>query len=126
MSLIFKDRVKCETNTIGLVDYSLGPALIGYETFQSSFSDGDETCYCVTNGSDYEILTGIYSVTTNSLSRGSIVRSSNNNNPIDWSAGTKTVFCTMSSAYALTEDQVINLVIEEATGISIAMAIALG
>lgn len=122
MSLIFKDRVKCYTNTIGTDPYSLGDAVIGYETFFDSFNDGDETCYCVTDHVDYEILTGIYSSATNSITRGSIIRTSNNNSLVNWGVGSREIFCTMSSLYAPTK-QFITTVTEET---AIAMAIALG
>ena len=96
--MIFNDRVKENTSSVGTGSYQLSGAHTGFETFASSFPDGAETSYCVTDGSQYEVGHGTFTLGTLTLSRDLIVRSSNSNNPVNWTAGVKTIFCTLSSA----------------------------
>ena len=95
--MIFKDRVKQYTNTIGTDDYSLHGSFGGYETFADSFSDGDVTSCCVTDGSSYEVFFPTVSASGLTLSRDTISSSSNAGNKVVWSAGNKIVFCTLAA-----------------------------
>jgi len=52
------------------------------------------TYYCLTNGTDWEVGIGEVSYPGTSLIRSTVLESSNSNNKVDWSAGTKDVFCT--------------------------------
>lgn len=95
--MIFKDRVRQQTNTIGTFAYSLSGNITGYQTFADSFVDGDITSYCVTDGDQFEISHGTIGNSGLEISRDTIVSSSNNNNPVNWLAGTKDIFCTLSA-----------------------------
>lgn len=97
--MIFNDRVRQQTNTIGTADYSLLNSITGFESFADSFTDGDETSYCVTDGDQYEVGHGIITNSGTVLTRHIIIRSSNSNQAVSWLAGLKDIFCTVSSAF---------------------------
>lgn len=98
MALVFNDRVKELTNTIGTDPYSLGNPVTGFSTFASSFSDGDETAYVCTDGDSYEVGHGTISGSGLLLSRDVIIRSTNANMAVSWPSGLKSILCTASSA----------------------------
>tara|TARA_R100001463_G_scaffold11890_2_gene32945 strand:- start:6585 stop:8327 length:1743 start_codon:yes stop_codon:yes gene_type:complete len=94
MALILKDRIKETTTTTGTGTYNLGGAVTGFETFNSNLSNGDTTFYCCTDGTDFEVGTGTFTTSGTTLTR-SVFSSSNSNNLVFWSSGTKTIFCTV-------------------------------
>lgn len=100
--MIFKDRVKQFTNTIGFDSYSLIGAFSGYRSFADMFSDGDVTSVCVSDGVDYEVIEGTISANGLSISRDSVFSSTNNGLKVDWSAGNKIIFCTLSAEFVMT------------------------
>jgi hypothetical protein len=53
-----------------------------------------QTYYCITNGTNWEVGIGEVPYPGTSLIRSTVLESSNSNALVDWSAGTKTVFCT--------------------------------
>lgn len=94
MALVLKDRIKETTTTTGTGTYTLGGAVTGFETFNSNLSNGDTTFYCCTDGTDFEVGTGTFATSGTTLTR-SVFSSSNSNNLVSWSSGTKTIFCTV-------------------------------
>ena len=93
------DRVQETTTTTGIGQLTLGGAVTGYVTFNSTFSNGDIVWYVIDNGSgDWEIGSG--TVGTGTLTR-SVFQSSNGNALVPFSAGTKRVFCTAPYTYFL-------------------------
>lgn len=98
MSFILSDRVKETTTTTGTGSLSLGGAVIGFEAFSDRMVDGDTTHYSITDDTDWEVGVGTYEVTGNLLIRTTVLKSSNADAAVNWGAGTKTVFMTVSSA----------------------------
>lgn len=93
MPLVLKDRVKETTTTTSTGAYTLAGAVTGYQSF-SVIGDGNTTYYAVTNGTDWEVGIGTYTASGTTLSRDTILESSNSGNAVNWSAGTKDIFCT--------------------------------
>lgn len=93
MPLVLKDRVKETTTTTSTGTYTLAGAVTGYQAF-SVIGDGNTTYYAVTNGTDWEVGIGTYTSSGTTLSRDTILESSNSGNAVNWSAGTKDIFCT--------------------------------
>lgn len=91
MSLILRNRVKSTTTTTGTGTITLGTAAAGYQAF-SVIGNGNRTIYCITDNKDWEVGIGTYTSSGTTLSRDVIIESSNNNQKVDWSAGTKQVF----------------------------------
>ena len=94
MALLLKDRIKESTTTSGTGTYTLGGAETGFEAF-SQIGDGNTTYYCCTDGSDFEIGIGTYTLSGTTLARTTILQSSNSDAAVDWTAGaTRIIFCT--------------------------------
>lgn len=94
MALVLKDRVKETTTTTGTGTYTLAGAVDGFEAF-SQIGDGNTTYYACTDGTDFEIGVGTYTASGTTLARTTILQSSNSDSAVNWSAGTRTVFCTL-------------------------------
>jgi hypothetical protein len=93
MTQIVKDRVQETTSTTGLGAYTLAGAVTGFQTF-AAIGDGNTTFYAVDDGTDWEVGIGTYTLSGTTLSRDTILESSNSNAAVNWGAGTKTIFCT--------------------------------
>lgn len=57
----------------------------------------NQTYYCITNSTDWEVGVGTVSDDGLSLSRDTVLESSNSNALVNWGAGSKDVFCTFPS-----------------------------
>jgi hypothetical protein len=91
MPLVVKDRVQETTTTTSTGTYTLAGAVTGYQSF-SAIGNGNQTYYTVTNGTDWEVGIGTYTSSGTTLSRNTILASSNSGNAVNWGAGTKQVF----------------------------------
>lgn len=103
MALVLKDRVKETTTTTGTGTYTLAGALTGFEAF-SQIGDGNTTYYSCTDGTDFEIGIGTYTASGTTLARTTILRSSNSNNAVNWTSGTRTIFCTLPAQKMIFND----------------------
>jgi len=94
MALVVKDRVKETTSTTGTGTLTLAGAVAKFQSF-SVVGDGNTTYYAIEsgNGSDWEVGVGTYTASGTTLSRDTILESSNGGTAISLS-GTSTVFCT--------------------------------
>jgi len=101
MAFALNDRVKETSTTTGTGTFDLAGAEIGFESFVSGVGDGNQTYYAISNDGTAEFEVGIGTVTdaaTDTLSRDTIISSSNSDSLVDFSAGTKTVFCTLPAS----------------------------
>jgi hypothetical protein len=101
MALVISDRVKETTTTTGTGTYSLGGAVTGFETFTANLSNSDTTYYACSDGTDFEVGLGTFTSSGTTLARTTILASSNSNNAVSWSSGTRTIFCTLPAAKAV-------------------------
>ena len=100
MAFAVADRVKETSTTTGTGTLNLAGAEPGYQTFVAGVGDGNVTYYAITNRATSEFEVGIGTVTdaaTDTLSRTTVISSSNSDNLVDFSAGTKDVICTLPS-----------------------------
>lgn len=106
MALVIKDRVKETTNTTGnhTNDYDLLGAVSGFEAFSANMSGNDTTYYVCTDNTSFEIGIGTYNSSTDKLARTTILASSNSNNSVVWSSGTRTIFMTYPADKAVFKD----------------------
>ena len=124
MAFVINDRVRETSTTTGSGAFTLAGAVTGYETFATGIGTND-TYYAIhlQDGAEWEVGIGAGSGTT--LTRSSVISSSNGDAAVVFSAGTKDVFCTMPAskvAYIDNNDTTINAA---GTGLAVAMAIAL-
>ena len=104
MALLVSDRIKETTTTTGTGTYTLAGAVTGFETFTANLSNSDTTYYCCTDNSDFEVGLGTFTSSGTTLARTTILASSNSNSAVDWSSGTRTIFCTLPAAKAVILD----------------------
>ena len=123
MARVLKDRLKETTTTTGTGTYTLAGAVTGFEAF-SQVGNGNTTYYCCTDGTDFEIGIGTYASSGTTLARTTILQSSNSDNAVSWSSGTRTVFCTLPAEKMIFNDA--SNAIQGFTDNSLAFAIALG
>lgn len=99
MAIKYAPRVKETTTTTGTGTYSLVGAATGFQGFVAGIGSTYQTWYCCANDVDWEIGIGtITDGTPDTLSRGTVVYSSNSNNAVDWPAGTRDIFCIFPPA----------------------------
>lgn len=101
MALVLKDRVKETTTTQGTGAISLLGAVQGYQGF-SSIGNGNTTYYCIQSIADWEV--GIGTVGAGSLTRDTVLASSNNGSLVGFGSGVKDVFCTYPADKSVSTD----------------------
>jgi len=107
MAFLVNDRVKETSTTTGTGTLSLAGAVSSFQTFVAGIGNSNVTYYAIVNDSGTEFEIGIGTVTDASpdtLSRTTILESSNSDSAVDFSSGTKTVFCTLPASKAVFED----------------------
>ena len=92
MALVVKDRVQETTTTTGTGTVTLAGAVTGFQDFPV-IGDGNTTYYAITSGNDWEVGLGTYTASGTTLSRDTILESSNSGSAITLS-GTSNVFVT--------------------------------
>ena len=125
MALVLNDRVKETSTTTGTGSFTLDGAVTGFETFSSAIGNTNTTYYAISlqGGAEFEV--GLGTVSAGALSRDTIISSSNSDSAVNFSAGTKDVFCTLPASKAVYKNA--SDVIEgvPSNGFVIAMSIAL-
>ena len=98
MAFVLNDRVKQTSTSTGTATIQLSnTAEVGFESFVTGIGNTNSTFYCISHDGTSEFEVGIGTVTDatpDTLSRDTVISSSNSDNKVDFSAGTKTVFCT--------------------------------
>ena len=93
MAAKYADRVKETSTTTGTGTITLAGAATGYQTFLAGIGNTNQCYYAIENGAEWEI--GIGTVGSSTLTRDAVFSSSNSNALVNFSAGTKNVFCTL-------------------------------
>ena len=125
MAFVINDRVKETSTTTGLGTFTLDGAVTGFETFSSAIGNTSLTYYTIHTQNAAEFEVGIGTVGAGTLARTSVISSSNSDAAVDFSAGTKDVFCTMPASKVAYIDNSGNTINAAGTGLAVAMAIAL-
>lgn len=108
MALIIADRVLETSTSTGTGNFSLAGAQSGYRAFDDVMTNGDTCYYCIEavdgNGNPsgaWEVGLGTFN-DTDTLVRTNVASSSNNDNAVDFAAGSKRVSITASAGYFAT------------------------
>ena len=129
MALVLNDRVKQTSTTTGTVAFSLGAVVQGFETFAQGIGNNNETYYGIFNGgtAEFEVGRGTLNANSTTLTRTEVISSSNSDNAVNFTSGTKDVFCTLPASKAVYLDASGNIVPGglATAGFAVAMAIAL-
>lgn len=99
MAFVLDDRIRENSTTTGAGDITLAGAVSGYSSFGSRMNVGDTTFLCIINGTEWETSLATLSA-PNTLTRTTVFRSSNSDILVNFSAGTKDVFCDMPAPSA--------------------------
>lgn len=98
---VLADRVKETTTTTGTGAYDLAGAATGFQAFVAAIGDGKACYYTVEDGTDWEVGIGtVNDASPDTLSRDTILASSNGDAAVNWGAGTKDVFVTIPANFA--------------------------
>ena len=100
MAFILNDRVKETTTTTGTGAITLAGAVGGFETFSAGIGGSNTTYYAIKHqtSNEFEVGFGTLNGGASTLTRTYIINSSNSDAAVDFSAGTKDIFCTMPAA----------------------------
>lgn len=132
MALILADRVKETTSTTGTGTLTLAGVATGYQSF-SAVGNGNTTYYCCAGATEWEVGLGTYTSAGTTLSRTTILASSNGGAAVNFSAGTKEVFVvypagkslhTDASGNAIALGTVASAVLTSATGLPISTGVS--
>lgn len=106
MTLIIADRVKETSTTTGTGALTLAGAMAGHKAFSARCSVGDTCHYCIQAvdsagqpTGDWEVGLGTYSAAS-TLTRTTVLASSNADAAVSLAAGTKQVYITLPAAQA--------------------------
>ena len=102
MAFVLADRVQETTTTTGTGTVTLAGAISGFRSF-AAVGNGNSTFYTIVDstGSDWEIGIGTYTLSGTTLSRDTVLSSSNAGSLVNFSAGTKNVFVTFPASSTL-------------------------
>ena len=102
MAFAVASRIKETTTTTGTGTLNLAGAESGYQTFVAGIGTTNSTYYCIESGTAWEVGIGtVTDATPDTLSRTTILASSNSGSAIDLPSGTATVFCTQPGEHAV-------------------------
>ena len=136
MAFITNDRVKETSTTVGTISMVLAGSVSGFVTFNAGIGDTNTTYYTIVGedvSSEWEVGIGTYTNSGTTLSRDTVIGSSNGGAKTDFAAGTKIVFVSLPAEKATMKDNSGDLVYGDGTavdvgaskGFAIAVAIAL-
>jgi len=103
MALVVKDRVQETSTTTGTGTFTLAGAVSGFQSF-SAIGNANTTYYAIVGGTEWEVGLGTYTSSGTTLSRDTILESSNGGTAVNFSAGTKNVFVTYPAEEAVYQD----------------------
>ena len=128
MALVLNDRVKETTTTTGTGTINLAGAATNFETFVAGIGDGNTVYYAIVHQDQPEFEVGLGTVTDatpDTLSRTTILSSSNSDGLVSFSAGTKDVFCTLPASKTVFEDGSGNLNIKTSVDNSVTQGLVI-
>ena len=102
MAFVLADRVRETTTTTGTGTVTLAGAVLGFQTF-SAIGNGNTTYYTIAGigTSEWEVGIGTYTSSGTTLSRTTVLASSNSGSLVNFSAGSKDVFCDYPAGRAV-------------------------
>ena len=105
MALVLQDRVKETSTTTSTGTFTLAGASTGFQSF-AAVGNGNTTYYAIVSQTltEWEVGIGTYTLSGTTLSRDTVLASSNAGSLVNFSAGTKDVFVTYPSEKSVNLD----------------------
>lgn len=102
MAFVLADRVRETTTSTGTTAVTLAGAVTGFQTF-AAIGNANITYYTIAGQgtSEWEVGIGTYTASGTTLSRDTVLASSNSGSLVNFSAGTKDVFCDYPAGRAV-------------------------
>ena len=127
MALVINDRVKVTSTTTGTGPMALGSAVTGFETFAAGIGNSNTTYYCIFNQgtTEFEVGLGTLDGSSANLTRTTVISSSNSDAAVNFTSGTKDVFCTLPASKSVYLDATGTPVGAASACFALAMAVAL-
>ena len=99
MALVLADRVRETTTTTGTGVVTLSGAVTGFQAFSAGVGNSNTTYYTIqdANGTAWEVGLGTLNSDSTTLTRTTVLQSTNSDNAISLSTGTHDVFCTYAA-----------------------------
>ena len=97
------DRIKEKTYSIGTGRLDLDGAFVGSSRFSEAYVSGDSFFYAISNGTDYEVGSGVYGFDTvnHYIESRFAVESTNSDNIVNFPAGLKEVYVTYPGKFSV-------------------------
>ena len=102
MAFIVADRVQETATANTTVSFTLSGAIASYQSF-SAIGNGNTTYYGATDGTNWEVGLGTYSTSPNTLTRTTILSSSNSGSAVTFN-GAVTVWCDYPAGKQISSD----------------------
>jgi len=102
MALVVYDRIQQTGTANTTVSFTLSATTTGYQSF-AVVGNGNTTYYSANDGTNWEVGLGTYSTTGPTLTRTTILSSSNSGSAVTFT-GTVTVFCDYPAGKAVIQD----------------------
>ena len=101
MALVLADRVQETSTTAGTGTITLAGAVTGFQSF-AAVGNGNQTYYTIAGQgtAEWEVGIGTYTSSGTTLSRTTVLASSNSGSLVNFSAGSKDVFVTYPAGYS--------------------------
>jgi len=102
MTLAIADRVQETSTTEGTGTLNLGGAVAGAQSFVDGVGSGNTTYYLISDDTDWEIGRGTVTAgTPDTLTRTSVLASSNAGSAVNWIGGTRNVSVVLPASAPL-------------------------
>ena len=126
MALVLKDRVKETSTTAGTGTLTLAGAVSGFQSF-AAVGNGNTTYYAISDSitGDWEVGIGTYTSSSTTLSRTTVLSSSNGGSLVNFAANSKDVFVTYPSSRSAYQNEAGTQVVQTAFGAITATSAAL-
>jgi hypothetical protein len=104
MALVLKDRVLETSQTSGTGTLTLTGAVPSFQSFSSAIGNGNTTYYTISDDADNQWEVGIGTVGAGTLTRDTVLSSSNGGARVNFGTSIKNVFCDYPASKAIIVD----------------------
>lgn len=101
MTINLADRIKEISYTIGTGNITLSGPVNGFSSFSSYYSNNSQVFYAITDGSNYEIGSGIYQNSVSEILIRFPIVSTNSNNLVNFGEGVKEIYVTYPATHCV-------------------------